>query len=149
MEASVPKLHSTNLNWGLRALKLSSRDTQFFTPKASLLQWCIHCCFFFLLLLCGVCQRRESMGLSQFCSGQSVSVWLTARGTINCPAAQQECQGERAAGEGEDESRAMPGKRDEAHRGLSGNSPNMALLINLIPSASFGLLSLRRFMASR
>lgn len=48
---------------------------------------------------------------------------------------------ERAGGEGEDESRAMPGKRDEAHQGLSGNSPNMALLINLIPSASFGLLS--------
>lgn len=47
MEASVAKLHSTNLHWGLRALKLSSRDTQFFTPKASLLQWCIHCCFFF------------------------------------------------------------------------------------------------------
>lgn len=46
MEVSVAQLHSTNLNWGLRALKLSSRDTQFFTQKASLLQWCIHCCFF-------------------------------------------------------------------------------------------------------
>lgn len=72
---------------------------------------------------CG-CQRGDSLGLSQPCSGQSVSAWVTACGTISCPAAQQECQGERAGGEGEgeDESRAMPSGEDEAHRGLSGNS---------------------------
>lgn len=32
-------------------------------------------------------------------------------------------------------------KREEAQQWLSGNGPNMALLINLIPSASSGLLS--------
>lgn len=37
----------------------------------------------------------DSLGLSQPCSGQSVSAWVTACGTISCPAAQQECQGER------------------------------------------------------
>lgn len=69
---------------------------------------------------------------------------MTTCGTISCPTAQKECQGERAGGEGEDRGRAMPGKVDEAHQRLSGNStvgPNMAPLINLIPSASSGLLS--------
>lgn len=106
--------------------------------KYTVLQDWIHCSLFFTLWM----SKWNSLGLSQPCSGQSVRVWLTACGTINCPAAQQDCQGGGARAEDEEESRAVANakQKEQAQHRLSGNSPNVALLINLTPSARPGLL---------
>lgn len=106
--------------------------------KNTVLQDWIHCSLFFTLWM----SKWNSLGLSQPCSGQSVRVWLTACGTINCPAAQQDCQGGGARAEDEEESRAVANakQKEQAQHWLSGNSPNVALLINLTPSARPGLL---------
>lgn len=116
------RLSYTLLHMSVEPLK-SNQRTQFCTQRGTLsCNGAYIVVFYYSFFFSQWMSEGDSLGLSQPCSGQSVSMWVTACGTISCPAAQQECQGERAGGEGEDESRAMPSEGDEAHQGLSGNS---------------------------
>lgn len=51
----------------------------------------------------------DTLGLSRPCSGQSVSMWVTACGAISCLAAQQSVRERGRGAGGEDQGRAMPG----------------------------------------